>query len=94
MSAYRRAVAVVVFAIALAIAATGCSSSDEEEATPLKVAVVTDIGGLNDKGFNALAYKGLQEAESEYGVEGRVFISKSAADYVPNLSTAAGRATT
>lgn len=89
MFTYRRMVAVVVFAIALAIVTTGCSSSDEEEATPMKVAVVTDIGGLNDKGFNALAYKGLQAAESEYGVEGRVFISKNAADYVPNLSTAA-----
>jgi basic membrane protein A len=82
-------VGVAVVAIALAMVAAGCSSSDEDEATPMKVAVVTDIGGLNDKGFNALAYKGLQDAESEYGVEGRVFISKSSADYVPNLSTAA-----
>ena len=58
------------------------------------VAVVTDIGGLNDKGFNALAYKGLKRAQRQLGVEGRVFISKSAADYIPNLSTAARRATT
>ena len=51
--------------------------------------MVTDIGGLNDKGFNALAFKGLQAAKRQYGVEGRVFISKGAADYVPNLSSAA-----
>jgi basic membrane protein A len=75
--------------VALALAAAGCGSSGEDEATPLKVAVVTDIGGLNDKGFNALAFKGLQAAKSQYGVEGRVFISKGAADYVPNLSSAA-----
>jgi basic membrane protein A len=55
------------------------------------VALVTDIGGLNDRGFNALAYRGLQSAETDLGVSGRVFISKSAADYVPNLSTAAQR---
>ena len=50
---------------------------------------MTDIGGLNDKGFNALAYKGLKQAQAKLGVEGRVFISKSAADYIPNLSTGA-----
>jgi basic membrane protein A len=75
--------------VALALVAAGCGSSEEEAAAPLKVAVVTDIGGLNDKGFNSLAYKGLQAAERDYGVDGRVLISKSAADYVPNLSTAA-----
>ena len=51
--------------------------------------LVTDIGGLNDKGFNALAYNGLKVAQRQYGVKGRVFISKSAADYVPNLSAGA-----
>jgi basic membrane protein A len=58
-------------------------------ASAIKVAVVTDIGGLNDKGFNALAAKGLAQAKAQVGVQGRVFISKSAADYIPNLSTPA-----
>ena len=89
MSANRWAVGFAVSVAALAIVAAGCGSSTKKEAGPLKVAVVTDIGGLNDKGFNSLAYKGLKAAESEYGVDGRVLISKSAADYVPNLSTAA-----
>jgi basic membrane protein A len=53
------------------------------------VAIVTDIGGLNDRGFNALANEGLERAKEELGVEGRVFISEQASDYVPNLSTAA-----
>jgi basic membrane protein A len=55
----------------------------------LKVGLVTDIGGLNDRGFNALAYKGLKDAESQLGIQGRVLISKSNADYIPNLSTLA-----
>ena len=80
---------VVFLVVALTVVATGCGSSAKEEAAPLKVAVITDIGGLNDKGFNALAFKGLQAAKSQYDVEGRVFISKGAADYVPNLSSAA-----
>ena len=55
----------------------------------LRVGVVTDIGGLNDRGFNALAYKGLKTAEKQLGITGRVLISKSNADYIPNLSTLA-----
>src|SRR5919197_6557074 len=54
-----------------------------------KAAVITDIGGLGDKGFNDLCKKGLDDAKAKLGATGRVFISKSAADYIPNLSTAA-----
>ena len=51
--------------------------------------MVTDIGGLNDRSFNFLANKGLEDAEGDLGVEGRVLISKSNGDYVPNLTTLA-----
>ena len=51
--------------------------------------MVTDIGGLNDRGFNALAYKGLQQAKADLGADIRVVTSKSNADYVPNLSSLA-----
>src|SRR5215210_5471373 len=65
----------------------GTSSAKKEK--KIRVAMVTDIGGLNDRGFNALAYKGLQQAKSELGADIRVLTSKSNADYVPNLSTLA-----
>jgi basic membrane protein A len=52
----------------------------------MKVGLVTDIGGLNDHGFNHLSYEGLQQAESQLGVKGTVLQSNSGADYVPNLS--------
>ena len=54
-----------------------------------KVCLVTDIGGLNDRGFNSLANQGLERAKSELGVETRVLESKSDADYIPNLSECA-----
>jgi basic membrane protein A len=77
-------------ALALTIASVGSAGSAKSSAaSDFRVALVTDIGGLNDKGFNALAYKGLKTAQSKLGVQGRVFISKSAADYIPNLSTGA-----
>ena len=65
------------------------SPATRAQAREARIAVVTDLGGLNDRGFNALANQGLERAEAELGVEGRVFISKSANDYVPNLTRAA-----
>ena len=47
---------------------------------------MTDIGGLNDHGFNHLSYEGLLQAESQLGVKGTVLQSNSGADYVPNLT--------
>ncbi len=58
-------------------------------AKKIKVGLVTDIGGLNDRSFNALANKGVKDAEAKLGITDRVLLSKSNADYVPNLSTLA-----
>jgi basic membrane protein A and related proteins len=52
-----------------------------------KIGLVTDIGGLNDRGFNHLSYVGLLRAQQELGVQTQVFQAKSTQDYVPNLST-------
>jgi basic membrane protein A and related proteins len=84
--------AALVAVVALAVAGTGSAKTDAagaKAATPLRIALVTDIGGLDDKSFNFLANKGLNDAKKRLGVQGRVFISKSNADYIPNLSAAA-----
>jgi basic membrane protein A len=91
--------------LALAIVSAGCGGDDDDDAAegtdtsaaedtttaqePIKVGLVTDIGGLNDRGFNSLANQGLERAASELGAEIRVLESKSDADYIPNLSTLA-----
>ena len=69
--------------------AGGGSAQQEEEQPAIKVGIVTDIGGLNDRSFNQLANEGLERAKSELGVEGRAVTSGSNADYVPNLSSLA-----
>jgi len=66
---------------------TGEAGGDEGE--PIRVGLVTDIGGLDDRSFNMLANAGLERARDELGVEIRVLQSQSDADYVPNLSTLA-----
>jgi basic membrane protein A and related proteins len=82
--------AALVAVLTLALGAGTGSAKTDAAAAPakFKVALVTDIGGLDDRSFNFLANKGLQDAKRKLGVEGRVFISKSNADYIPNLSTA------
>jgi basic membrane protein A and related proteins len=87
----------VMFLAALALGLTACGDDDdgggggggEAEQPAIKAGVVTDIGGLNDRGFNDLANTGRLQAEKELGAETRVLISKVNADYVPNLSTLA-----
>ena len=72
-------------------AAGGSSSGGTTSAKNFKVGVVTDIGGLNDHGFNHLAYVGLQRAIAELHIQGRVLTSSSGADYVPNMTTLASQ---
>jgi basic membrane protein A len=65
------------------------SSTSASGGGSFKVGLVTDIGGLNDHGFNHLAYVGLQRAIAQLHIQGRVLTSTSGADYLPNLTTLA-----
>jgi basic membrane protein A len=67
-------------------AATGETGGETGAGEAITVGLVTDIGGLNDRGFNELANTGIEQAVDELGVESRVLESKSDADYIPNLS--------
>jgi basic membrane protein A and related proteins len=102
-SAFRAILIALILAIG-SFAVAACGSDDDDSSTSggaaattstaapakkIKVGLVTDIGGLNDRSFNALANKGLKDAQAQLGVEGRVLISKSNADYTPNLTTLA-----
>jgi basic membrane protein A and related proteins len=90
-------IAAMTLCLGAIVAACGSdeeSGGDESAATQeadkkIKIGMVTDVGGLNDRSFNESAYKGLKRAESELGAEIRVITSKTNADYVPNLSTLA-----
>jgi basic membrane protein A len=67
----------------------GGGGGGEAQGESIKAGVVTDIGGLNDRGFNELANTGRKRAQSELGAETRVLISESNTDYVPSLSSLA-----
>jgi basic membrane protein A len=89
----------VIAASVAALALSGCGGDDDDAAgtetaaaqtgEAIKVGLVTDIGQLNDRGFNQLAHEGLKRAQRELGVEMRVLESASDSDYVPNMSSLA-----
>ena len=52
----------------------------------IKVCQITDTGGIDDKSFNATAWKGITDAEDKLGIEGKYLESKEVADYEKNLN--------
>jgi basic membrane protein A and related proteins len=86
-----------VLALAVLLVA-GCGGSGKNKSangtttsagktSDVKVGLVTDVGGLNDRGFNHLAYVGVQEAKARLGTDFHVNLSSSPGEYVPNLTT-------
>ena len=73
----------VTFAALLAATAFGATAP----AWAFKACQVTDLGGVDDKGFNQTAWKGVQDAEKSLGVEGKLLESKAETDYVPNINS-------
>ena len=78
------ALAVVTALMAALFAGLHGSTASAAHKAAFSACLVTDIGGLNDKSFNHLAYVGLQKAQKA-GVKGRVIQSHSPSDYIPNL---------
>ena len=94
MKVRTKAVAALAATIAAVIAVTGLvtgTGTAAQDQTAVKVALVTDIGGLNDKGFNTLANIGLKKAKAQLGnkLETRIYITNTDADRTPNLQRAA-----
>ena len=68
---------------------TAASPTATAASSSFKVGLVTDLGGLNDRGFNHLAFVGLTKAGKNFGVKTRVVQSASPSEYVPNLTALA-----
>ena len=64
-------------------------STKKAASATLKMAVVTDIGGLNDHGFNQAMNTGRLRVQSKLGFETRVYDTRTAAERLPNLQAAA-----
>jgi basic membrane protein A len=73
-------VATLIVASMLLAACGGTAASSK-----FKVGQVTDLGGIDDKSFNATAYKGIEKAVSELDVEGKYLESQQQSDYAKNI---------
>ncbi|MGD2176845.1 MAG: BMP family ABC transporter substrate-binding protein, partial [Anaerolineae bacterium] len=56
----------------------------EEEV--FKAGMVTDVGGIDDKSFNATSWAGMEMAEEELGVEVAFLESQQQTDYAVNIT--------
>jgi basic membrane protein A len=85
-------IAVVLLAsMALTACAPAATPAPAPTAAPkYKVCQVTDTGGIDDKSFNATAWKGVQDAITQLGVDGKYLESKEVADYEKNLNAFIG----
>jgi basic membrane protein A len=88
-----RSLALLVILVTVLAAGCGGSNSSSKSGNSttasgrvVKIGLVTDVGGLNDRGFNHLAYLGVQEAAAKLGIKYKVNLSASSGEYVPNLA--------
>ena len=59
------------------------------QAYKIKVAIVSDVSGINDQSYNQSAWEGLERAKKELGIEIKYLESKQDSDYATNVETLA-----
>jgi basic membrane protein A len=57
-----------------------------EEMMTYSACQVTDVGGIDDKSFNQTAYKGMLDAEADFGIEPSYLESQQQTDYESNIN--------
>jgi len=62
----------------------GGESSQREEGQ-IAIALVTDVGGVNDQSFNQSAWEGLTRAGTDFNIDASYRESNQNADYGPNI---------
>ncbi len=73
--------------LAASVGAAAMIAGNSALAQDFAACQITDTGGVDDKGFNQTAWKGVQDAEKELGIKGKLLESKAETDYVPNINS-------
>jgi basic membrane protein A len=78
-----------VFSLLVAVATllAACSGPTPAPTPKLKVGVVLDTGGVNDKSFNEYTLKGAREAAAAVGLEFSYLPSQSTSDFEKNIES-------
>ena len=78
---------ILMLLLAASLALAACQPAAEEPAAAeFKVCQVTDVGGIDDKSFNATAWKGVEDAVTALGIEGKYLESQQQTDYEVNIN--------
>jgi basic membrane protein A len=75
----------VLFSLLVSACAAPVGAPAATGGEKLKVGLVTDTGGVNDKSFNQSAWAGVQKAMAELGVDAKYIESKQQTDYEKNI---------
>jgi basic membrane protein A and related proteins len=75
-------------AVVATSAALGGGSSSKAHTSSFKAALVSDVIGFNDAGFNKNQLKGLNKAAAKTGATAIPEVSHSSSDYAPNFNAA------
>jgi len=81
----KRVITLLSLLIVAGMLLAACAKA-EAPAAKIKVCQITDTGGIDDKSFNATAWKGIEDAVAQLGIEGKYLESKEVADYEKNLN--------
>ncbi|MFH2103436.1 MAG: BMP family ABC transporter substrate-binding protein [Chloroflexota bacterium] len=77
---------VVAMLVVMALLAPACTPVvDCTDPNTFCVAQVTDLGGVDDKSFNASAWLGIETAIDDFGITGKYLESQGQSDYAKNI---------
>lgn len=85
----------LVLALSLSVVLAGCGKNDEKTTgdaangaakSDVKIGMVTDVGGVNDKSFNQSAWEALTTIKNDTGADVQYLQSKDKTEYTPNLN--------
>jgi len=79
-------VIVLIASLLLTACQSAASTPTKAAGTGKKICQVTDSGGIDDKSFNATAWKGAQQAQTDLGVTSKYLESKQETDYEKNIN--------
>lgn len=71
--------------IVASLVLSACGGGAGTGGDAIKVGQVTDLGGIDDKSFNASAYAGAEKAVADFGVEAKYLESTQQSDYAKNI---------
>jgi basic membrane protein A len=86
---YKKLSTILAAVLVLSMLLAACAPKPAAEAPAAKgtkICQVTDVGGIDDKSFNATAWKGVEDAIRDFGIEGKYLESQQQTDYEKNLN--------